>query len=115
MPLKKITVPGAAALQPLDTNQETLSTRGSKPEEESHQSNIPRGGVGPRDQGYGNHPSTSAKEEREDGSDYLNIYHSINNYLNFNLSYKLTIDLILVHYNGGAIKDQIISTLTNID
>jgi hypothetical protein len=32
---KKITAPGAA-LQPLDTNQETLSPRGSKPEEEGH-------------------------------------------------------------------------------
>jgi hypothetical protein len=27
MPPKKVTVPGAAALQPLDTNQETLSLR----------------------------------------------------------------------------------------
>jgi hypothetical protein len=27
MPLKKTTAPGAAALQPLDTNQETLSLR----------------------------------------------------------------------------------------
>jgi hypothetical protein len=32
---KKITMPGAA-LQPLDTNQETLSSRGSKPEEKGH-------------------------------------------------------------------------------
>jgi hypothetical protein len=68
MPLKKITTPGAAALQPLDTNQETLSPRGSKPEEKGHQSNIPGGGVGPGNQGHGNHPSTSAKEEGEDGS-----------------------------------------------
>jgi hypothetical protein len=68
MPPKKITVPGAIALQPLDTNQKTLSPRGLKPEEESYQSNIPGRGVGPRDQGHGNHPSTSAKEEREDGS-----------------------------------------------
>jgi hypothetical protein len=68
MPPKKITAQGAAALQPLDTNQETLSPRGSRPEEEGHQSNIPRGGVGPRHQGHGNHPSTSAKEEGEDGS-----------------------------------------------
>ena len=70
MPPKKITAPGAAALQPLDTNQETLSLspRGSKPEEKGHQSNILGGGVGPRDQEHGNHPSTSAKEEGEDGS-----------------------------------------------
>jgi hypothetical protein len=65
MPPKKITAPGAAALQPLDTNQETLSPGGSKPEEKGHKSNIPGGGgVGPRDQGHGNHPSTSAKEKR---------------------------------------------------
>jgi hypothetical protein len=70
MPPKKITAPGAAALQPLDTNQETLSLspRGPKPEEESHQSNTPGGGVGPRDQGHGNHPSTRTKEEGEYGS-----------------------------------------------
>jgi hypothetical protein len=68
MPPKNTTTPGAAALQPLDTNQETLSPRGSKPEEKGHQSNTPGGGVGPRDQGHGNHPSTSAKEEGEDGS-----------------------------------------------
>jgi hypothetical protein len=67
MPPKKITTPGATALQPLDTNQETLSLRGSKPEEKGHQSNTPGGGVGPRDQGHGNYPSTSAKEG-EDGS-----------------------------------------------
>jgi hypothetical protein len=37
MPPKKITARGAAALQPLDTNQETLSLspRGSKPEEKA--------------------------------------------------------------------------------
>jgi hypothetical protein len=63
---KKITAPGAA-LQPLDTNQETLSPRGSKPEEKGHQSNI-LGGVGPGDQGHGNHPPTGAKEKGEDGS-----------------------------------------------
>jgi hypothetical protein len=70
MPPKKITALGAAALQPLDTNQETLSLspRGSKPEEKGHQSNTPGGGVGPRDQGHGNHPSTSAKKKGEDGS-----------------------------------------------
>jgi hypothetical protein len=70
MPLKKASASGAAALQPLDTNQETLSLslRGSKPEEKGHQSNTPGGGVGPRDQGHGNHPSTSAKKEGEDGA-----------------------------------------------
>jgi hypothetical protein len=68
MPPKKIRAPGATALQPLDTNQETLSPRGLKTEEKGHQSNTPEGGVGPRDQGHGNHPSTSAKEKREDVS-----------------------------------------------
>jgi hypothetical protein len=67
MPPKKASVPGAAALQPLDPNQETLSLRGPKPEEESHQSNTPGGGVGPRDQGYGDHPSVGTKKEGEDG------------------------------------------------
>jgi hypothetical protein len=38
------------------------------PEEESHQSNTPGGGVGPRDQGYGDHPLGSTKEEGEDGA-----------------------------------------------
>jgi hypothetical protein len=45
----------------------SFSSRGSKPEEESHQSNTP-GGVGPRDQGHGNNPSASTKEEGEDGT-----------------------------------------------
>jgi hypothetical protein len=46
----------------------SLSLRGSKPEKEGHQSNTLGGRVGPRDQGHGNHPSTSAKEEGEDGA-----------------------------------------------
>jgi hypothetical protein len=46
----------------------SFSSRGSKPEEESHQSNTPGGGVGPRDQGYGDHPPASTKEEGEDGA-----------------------------------------------
>jgi hypothetical protein len=45
----------------------SLSPRGSKPEKEGHQSNTLGGQVGPRDRGHGNHPSTSAKEEGEDG------------------------------------------------
>jgi hypothetical protein len=67
MPLKKITAPGAA-LQPLDTNQDThtlsLSPRGQKPKEEGHQSNTSGGGVGPGDQGPRNHSSAGAKEKR---------------------------------------------------
>jgi hypothetical protein len=47
---------------------DSLSPRGSKPEEKGNQSNIPGGGVGPGDQGHGNHPPTGAKEKGEDGS-----------------------------------------------
>jgi hypothetical protein len=68
MPLKKASAPGAAALQPLDTNHETLSLQEARSQKKSHQSNTLGGGVGPRDQGHGNHPSTSAKEEGEDGA-----------------------------------------------
>jgi hypothetical protein len=69
MPPKKITVPGAA-LQPLDTNQETLSLspRGQKPKEKGYQSNTSGGGVGPGDQEHGNHSPAGAKEKGEDGS-----------------------------------------------
>jgi hypothetical protein len=67
MPPKKITVLGAA-LQPLDTNQETLSPRGQKPKEKSYQSNTSGGVVGPGDQEHGDHSSASAKEKGEDGS-----------------------------------------------
>jgi hypothetical protein len=66
MPPKKITVPGAA-LQPLDTNQDTLSLspRGQKPKEEGHQSNTSGGGVGPGDQGPRNHSPAGAKEKEK--------------------------------------------------
>jgi hypothetical protein len=49
---KKITALGAA-LQPLDTNQDTLSLspRGQKPKEEGHKPNTSGGGVGPGDKG----------------------------------------------------------------
>jgi hypothetical protein len=67
MPPKKITVPGAA-LQPLDTNQDTLSPRGQEPKEKGHQSNTSGGGVGPGDQGPRNHSPAGAKEKGEDGS-----------------------------------------------
>jgi hypothetical protein len=69
MPPKKITAPGVA-LQPLDTNQDTLSLspRGQKPKEEGHQSNTSRGGVGPGDQGSRNNSPAGAKEKGEDGS-----------------------------------------------
>jgi hypothetical protein len=69
MPPKKVLAPGAAALQPLDPNQETfsLSPRGLKPEKEGHQSNTLGGGAGPRNQKHGDNPSASTKEEGEDG------------------------------------------------
>jgi hypothetical protein len=44
-----------------------FSSRGSKPEEEGHQSNTLGGRVGPRDQEYGDASSASAKEEGENG------------------------------------------------
>jgi hypothetical protein len=66
MPPKKIIASGAA-LQPLDTNQETLSPRGQKPKEKGHQSNTSGGGVGPGDQGPRNHSPAGAKEKGEDG------------------------------------------------
>jgi hypothetical protein len=66
MPPKKTTAPGAA-LQPLDTNQETLSPRGQKPKEKGHQSNTSGGGVGPGDQEPRSHSPVGAKEKGEDG------------------------------------------------
>jgi hypothetical protein len=64
MPPKKITAPGAA-LQPLDTNQKTLSLseRGQKPKEKGHQSNTSGGGVRPGDQGPRDHSPAGAKEK----------------------------------------------------
>jgi hypothetical protein len=66
---KKITALGAA-LQPLDTNQDTLSLspRGQKPKEEGHKPNTSGGGVGPGDKGPRNHSPANAKEKGEDGS-----------------------------------------------
>jgi hypothetical protein len=52
-----------AAARPKPRN--SFSSRGSKLEEESHQSNNPGGGVGPRDQGHGDHPSASTKKKKE--------------------------------------------------
>jgi hypothetical protein len=64
MPPKKASAPGTAGPKP----RNSFSSRGSKPEEESHQSNTLGGGVGPRDQGHGDHPSASTKKEGEDGT-----------------------------------------------
>jgi hypothetical protein len=65
MPPKKTTAPGAA-LQPLDTNQETLSLRGQNPKEKGHQSNTSGGGVGLGDQEPRSHSPAGAKEKGED-------------------------------------------------
>jgi hypothetical protein len=55
-----------AATEPKPGN--SFSLRSSKPKEEGHQSNTLGGGIVPRDQGHGNHPSASTKEEGEDGT-----------------------------------------------
>jgi hypothetical protein len=67
MPPKKVSAPGAAALQPLDPNQETSLSERLKPEKEGHRSNTPGGGAGPRNQKHGDNPSASTKEEGKDG------------------------------------------------
>jgi hypothetical protein len=68
MPPKKASTPGAAALQPLDPNQETLSLREARSQKRKATSpTLPRGGVGPRNQKHGDNPSASTKEEGEDG------------------------------------------------
>jgi hypothetical protein len=69
MPPKKASTPGTAALQPLDPNQETLSLREARSQKRKATSpNTPRGGVGPGDQGHGDHPSASTKKKGEDGA-----------------------------------------------
>ncbi len=80
---KKALATGAAALQPLDPNQETFSLRearsqkatagpqsgeclpsgGPKPEEEGCQPNTSRGGTGPGDQGLRSDSPASIEEE----------------------------------------------------
>jgi hypothetical protein len=67
MPPKKASAPGAAELQPLDPNQETLSLREARSQKKGHQSNTLGGGVGPGDQKYGDNPSAGTTEEGEDG------------------------------------------------
>jgi hypothetical protein len=65
MPPKK-TAALVAALQPLDTKQETVSlreVRSQKPEEKGYQPNTSGGGAGPGNQGPGSHSSTGTKEK----------------------------------------------------
>jgi hypothetical protein len=69
MPPKKTSATGAAALQLLNPNQDTLSlsSGGPKPEKEGHQSNASGGQPRPRDQKYGDASPAGAKEEGKDG------------------------------------------------
>ena len=67
MPSKKAIAP-EAALQPLDTNQETLSLRKARSHKRKATSPTPQEGVGPGDQGFGGYSPASAKEERNDAS-----------------------------------------------
>jgi hypothetical protein len=46
-------------------SRNSFSLRGSKPEEESYQSNTSGGGVGPRDQGYGDHSSLVQRKKEK--------------------------------------------------
>jgi hypothetical protein len=55
---------GTVATRPKPGN--SFSPRSSEPEKEGHKSNTPGGGVGPRNQGHGDHPSASTMEERKD-------------------------------------------------
>jgi hypothetical protein len=56
----------AATIGPKPGN--SFSPRSSGPEKEGHLSNTPGRGVGPRNQGHGDHPSASTKKEGEDGA-----------------------------------------------
>jgi hypothetical protein len=67
MPPKKAIEPGAA-LQTLDTNQETLSERIPKPEKEGYQPNTTWWGARQRNQRLGSHTPTRVEKEREDAS-----------------------------------------------
>jgi hypothetical protein len=70
MPMKKASATGAAALQPLDPNHDTLSlSSGSpKPEEEGRQSNAPGGRSGSRNPKLGDASSAGPTKEGKDGS-----------------------------------------------
>jgi hypothetical protein len=63
MPLKMTTVPGAA-LQPLDTNQETLHEARSQ----KRKATSPTPQEAELDKGSGSYPSTGAKEEGKEAS-----------------------------------------------
>jgi hypothetical protein len=68
MPPNKASATGAAALQPLDPNQETLSSGGPKPKEEGYQSNASGGRLGSRNPKLGDASSAGPTEEGKDGS-----------------------------------------------
>jgi hypothetical protein len=68
MPAKKASATGAAALQPLDLNQETLSLREARSQKRTATSPTPQeDDLDKKNQEYGDVASTSAKEERKDG------------------------------------------------
>jgi hypothetical protein len=68
MPPKKITAPGAA-LQPLDTNQETLSLREARSQKRKATSlTLQEEELDQGNQRHGNHSPAGAKEKGEDGS-----------------------------------------------
>jgi hypothetical protein len=66
MPPKKASAPGTAALQPLDPNQETFSLREAR--SQKRKATSPTLQEEELDQRYGDNPSTSTKEEGEDGT-----------------------------------------------
>jgi hypothetical protein len=68
MPPKKALATGAAALQPLDPNQETLSLREARSQKRKATSPTPQEDDLDQDQEYGDAPSAGPKEEGKDGS-----------------------------------------------
>jgi hypothetical protein len=69
MPPKKASATGAAALQPLDPNQETLSLREARSQKRKATSPTPQeDDLDQEIKKYGDASSTSAKEEGKDGS-----------------------------------------------
>jgi hypothetical protein len=68
MPPKKVSATGAAALQPLDPNQETLSLREARSQKRKATSPTPQeDDLDQEIKKYGDTASTNTKEERKDG------------------------------------------------
>jgi hypothetical protein len=67
MPPKKVSATGAAALQPLDPNQETLSLREARSQKRKATSPTPQeDDLDQEIKKYGDIASTNTKEERKD-------------------------------------------------